>query len=108
MSASVNRFDSHPVTLSKLPMMSTKLSPWLASSAQPSLAATSSNALLTHSALCLTTTFESGTECELGTNLLAEISSSIASSRSSLVTLPAKGEVIPTSSSVQLNILNNE
>ena len=44
MSAKVNPSDSPPVSLSKLPMMSTKLSPSLASSARPSSAAISSNA----------------------------------------------------------------
>ena len=55
-----------------------------------------------------TTTFESRTKCELGIKQLGETSSWIASSRSSLSTLPTKGEVFPTSSSVELNISKND
>ena len=41
-------------------------------------------------------------------NWIVETSSSISSSRSSLAMLPPKGEMIPTSSSVELNISSNE
>ena len=73
---------------SKLPMLSTKLSPSFASSARPSLASTSSNALLTQSFHSLTTSIKKeGTNCELETSQLAKTPSSIATSRSSLATL---------------------
>ena len=58
--------------------------------------------------LSLTTTFQTGTKWKLGTELLAETSSSIAGSRWSLATLLPNGKVIPTSFSVELNYLNNE
>ena len=60
MSANVNPSDSPPASFSRLPMMSTKLSPSLVSSVRPSLASTSSNVLLTHSSPSLTTTSKSG------------------------------------------------
>ena len=63
----------HPQSLcpeSRLPLMSTKLSPSLASSVRLSLSSTSPNALLTHSSASLTTTSKSGTNCKLGTALL--------------------------------------
>ena len=99
---------SPPISYSKLPMMSIKLSPSLASSVRLSLASTSSNALLTHSSPSLTTTSKSGTNCKLGTTLLSGTPSLIASSRSSLATFPPKGDVIPTSSSVASFVLKNE
>ena len=95
MSANVNPSDSPPVSLSKLPMMSTTLSLSLASSVRLSLASTSSNALLTHSSSSMTTTSKSGTSCKLGIVLLSGSPSSIASSRSSLATLPPKGGRYP-------------
>ena len=91
MSSHVNLSDSLPVSFSKPPMLSTKLSPSLAFSAPLSLASTSSNALLTHSSPSLTTTPESGTNCKFGTILPWETLSSIASSRSSVATLPPNG-----------------
>ena len=52
------------------------------------------------------TTFESGTNCKLGTTLLWGTLSSIASSLSSLATLPPKADLVPTSSSHSLIIYN--
>ena len=86
----------------------TKISPSLASSVQPSLASTSSTSPLTHSSPFLTTTLKSATNCKVGTALLPETPSSIASSHSSLATLPPKEDMILASSSAELNILNNE
>ena len=108
MSVNVNPSDSPPLCFSKPPKMSTNYSPSLASSVRLSLASTSSNALLTHSSPSLRTTSKLGTNCKLGTVLLRGTLSSIASSRSSLATLPPKGDVILTSSSLALIICNNE
>ena len=108
MFANVNPSVSPPVSFSRLPIVSTKLSPSLASSVRLSLASISSNALRTHSSPSLTTTFKPGTNCKLGTALLPETPSSIATYRSSVATLPPKGDVIPTFSLVVLIIFHNE
>ena len=105
--ANVNPSDSPPTSLSKPPMMSTKLSLSLASSVRLSLASISSNTVLTHSSPYRMATFESGTKCKFGTTLLSGTASSIASCGSSLATLPPKGDVIPTFSDL-LIICNNE
>ena len=91
MSANVNPSDSPPTSLSRPPMMSMKLSPSLAFSVRLSVASISSNTLLTHSSPSWTTTFESGTNCKFGTTLFSGTPSLIASSGSSLASLPAKG-----------------
>ena len=108
MSANVNSSDSLPTSSSRLPMMSMKLSPSLASSVQLSFASTSTNTLLTHSSLSSITIFELGTNCKLGTLLLSGTPSSIASSGSSLAILPPNGDMTLTSSSDLLIISNKE
>ena len=108
MSAKVNPSDSLSTSSSRPPMLSMKLSPSLASSGRLSLASISSSTLLTHSSPSCTPTFELGTNCKFGTTLLSGTPSSIASSGSSLATLPPKGDLLPTSHSELLIIGNNE
>ena len=108
MSANVNSSDSLATSSSRLPMMSMKLSPSLASSVRLSLASTSTNTLLTHSSPSWMMTFELGTNCKFGTTLLSGAPSSIASSGSSLAILPPNGDMTLTSSSDLLIISNKE
>ena len=108
MSAKVNPSDSLPASSSRLPTMSMKLPPSLASSVRLSLASIYSNTLLTHSSSSWTTTIELGTKCNSGTILLSGTPSSIVSSGSSLATLPPNGDMTLTSSLDLLIISNRE